>query len=137
MTTNRTLEFIYQDDGQIEGIAFGLFESRKGIVSEGYRDSGIPDLMIDLYPNTQKPYCFMSLNFHKSYPVVIWGLRLLMNEERFDIPQASLYNVSLAEAFSWAYAYFVLGEKTTPPAPSNGKQTSLTHHVLQHALAGV
>ncbi len=134
---NRKLEFIYQDDGQLEGIAFAPHEPRKGLVTEGYRDSGIPDLMIDLHPTTQKPYCFMSLNFHKSYPVVIWGLRLLMNEERFDLPQAGLSNISLAEAFSWAYAYFVLEEKSPQPSRSNGKQASLAHHVLQHALVGV
>ncbi len=134
---NRTLEFIYQDDGQIEGIAFGTLEPRKGVMSEGYRDSGIPDLMIDLHPATQKPYCFMSLNFHKSYPVIIWGLRLLMNDEQFDLPQAGLRNVTLAEAFSWAYAHFVLEETSPRPLRTNGKQTSLTHQVLQHALVGV
>lgn len=134
---NRKLEFIYQEDGQLEGIAFATNESRKGLITEGYRDSGIPDLMIDIHPSTQKPYCFMSLNFHKSYPIVIWGLRLLMNEERFDLPQAGLWNVSLAEAFSWAYTYFVLDEKSPQPSHSNGKHTSLTHQVLQHALVGV
>lgn len=134
---NRVLEFIYQDDGQIEGIAFAPNEARTGVISEGYRDSGIPDLMIDLHPVTQKPYCFMSLNFHKSYPVVIWGLRLLMNEERFDLPQAGLQQVSLAEAFSWAYAHFVLAETAPQSVRSNGKPLSLTHQVLQHALVEV
>jgi hypothetical protein len=137
MMNNRTLEFIYQDDGQIEGIAFAASESRKGVRSEGYRDSGIPDLMIDLHPITQKPYCFMSINFHKSYPSVIWGLRLLMNDELFDLPQAGLHNVSLAEAFSWAYTHFVLKETSLRSARTNGRQTSFAHQVLEHALVGV
>lgn len=131
--SNRTLEFLYQDAGQIEAIAFGLNERRTGLVSEGYRDSGIPDLMLDLHPDTHQPYCFISLNFDKSYPAVIWGLRLLMNDEHFNVPQAGLTNVSLAEAFSWAYAYFVLEEKS-PRLTTNGAQPSLTRQVLQHAL---
>jgi len=135
--SNRVLEFIYQDDGQIEGIAFAPSEARTGILSEGYRDSGIPDLMIDLHPITQKPYCFMNLNFHKSYPVVIWGLRLLLNDERFDLPQAGLQQVSLAEAFSWAYAHFVLAEQRPLPVRTNGHSISLTYQVLQHALVEV
>ena len=133
---NRQLEFIYLDTGQIEAIAFGTHERRTGLVTEGYRDAGIPDLMLDLHPDTQQPYCFMSLNFDRSYPAVIWGLRLLMNTERFDVPQAKLTNVSLAEAFSWAYTHFVLEEQ---PAAfmANGDHTSLTHHVLQHALVNL
>jgi len=130
---NRMLEFLYQDGGQVEAFAFGPHERRTGLVTEGYRDSGIPDLMIDLHPDTHQPYCFMSLNFDTSYPVVIWGLRLLMNDERFDVPQARLTNLTLAEAFSWAYTHFVL-EEETPSPPTNGAQTSLTRHVLQHAL---
>jgi hypothetical protein len=133
---NRALEFLYQEGGQIEAIAFGAYERRRGLVTEGYRDSGIPDLMLDLHPDTHQPYCFMSLNFDKSYPVVIWGLRLLMGDERFDLPQAGLHNVSLAEAFSWAYAHFVLTEETLP-SPRNGQESNLTRQVLQHALAGV
>lgn len=136
MTANRIIEFFYQDGGQIEAIAFGSHERRQELVSAGYRDSGIPDLMIDLHPDTQQPYCFISLNFDRSYPVIIWGLRLLMNDERFDAPQAGLRNVSLAEAFSWAYARFVLDTEPSPLS-NNGKQPSLTHQVLQHALVGV
>src|SRR5262245_4196924 len=109
---NRVLEFLYQEDGQVEAIAFGTHDRRKGLVTEGYRDSGIPDLMIDLHPDTHQPYCYMSLNFDKSYPVVVWGLRLLMNDERFELPQVRLHNVSLAEAFSWAYTHFVLAEES-------------------------
>ena len=134
--SNRTLEFVYLDAGQIEAIAFGADERRQGLVTEGYRDSGIPDLLIDLSPDTHQPYCFLSLNFDKSYPVVIWGLRLLMNGERVDVPQAGFTNVTLAEAFSWAYAHFVL-RQTIPSASTNGAHVSLTRQVLQHALIGV
>jgi len=133
---NRQLEFIYLDTGQIEAIAFGANERRTALVTDGYRDSGIPDLLIDLHPDTQQPYCFMSLNFDKSYPAVIWGLRLLMNEEHFDVPQANLTNVALAEAFSWAYTHFLLEEQSSPFI-DNSDHTSLTHHVLHHALVNL
>jgi hypothetical protein len=134
--SNRRLEFLFHDDGLVEAITFGEGERRTGLVTEGYRDCGIPDLMVDIHPETGRPYCFMSLNFDKSYPAVIWGLRLLMNDERFDVPQAGLTQISLAEAFSWAYAHFVLEDEQPLPG-TNGEPASLTRQVLQHALAGV
>ena len=59
-----------------------------------------------------------------------------MSAERFDVPQAGLTNVTLAEAFSWAYAHFVL-EQIAPLTFANGMHASLTRQVLQHALVGV
>lgn len=134
MSERRELKFLFQDPGLIEAIAFGPNERRKGLVTEGYRDCGIPDLMIDLHPDTQKPYCFMSLNYHKTYPAVIWGMRLSMDSERFDVPQAGLRNVSLPEAFSWAYAHFILEDEKPRLVPVSPK-ASWTRQVLQHALA--
>ena len=134
--SRRQLEFLFQEPGLIEAIAFGANERREGLVTEGYRDCGIPDLMIDLHPDLLQPYCFMSMNFDRTYPAVIWGLRLLMNDERFDVPQAGLTQVSLAEAFSWAYAHFILEDESSHFAPSD-EPISLTRQVLQHALGDV
>jgi hypothetical protein len=138
--SRRKLEFLFQEPGLVEAIAFGPGERRKDLVTEGYRDSSIPDLMIDLHPDTLRPYCFMSLNFDRTYPSVIWGLRLLMSDERFDVPQAGLTDVPLHEAFSWAYAHFILEDEfegeMSQPAHAD-EQASLTRRVLQHALAGV
>lgn len=136
MMNRRKLEFLFQEPGLIEAIAFGPGERRRNLVTEGYRDSGIPDLMIDLHPDTHRPYCFMSLNFHKTYPVVLWGLRFSMAGERFDVPQAGLTGVPLHEAFSWAYAHFILEEEMGQPTYA-GERVSLTRRVLQHALASV
>jgi hypothetical protein len=137
--SRRKLEFLFQDPGLVEAIAFAPDERRDRLVTQGYRDSGIPDLMVDLHPDTKRPYCYMSLNLHKTYPAVIWGLRLLMAGERFDVPQAGLSDVPLHEAFSWAYAHFILEDelkdKTAPPVPAD-ERPSLTRRVLQHALAG-
>ncbi|MGB0384702.1 MAG: hypothetical protein ACPGWR_07755 [Ardenticatenaceae bacterium] len=130
----RKLEFLFQEPGLLEAIAFGPNERRKGLMTEGYREGHIPDLMIDLHPDTQKAYCFMSLNFDKTYPAVIWGLRLSMNGERFDVPEAGLTKVSLADAFSWAYAHFILEDEKPRLVPVDEK-ASLTRQVLQHALA--
>ena len=134
--SRRKLEFLFQEPGLVEAIAFGPGERRKDLVTEGYRDSSIPDLMVDLHPDTLRPYCFMSLNFDRTYPSVIWGLRLLMADERFDVPQAGLTDVPLHEAFSWAYAHFIL-EDEMPQLAHADEQASLTRRVLQHALAGV
>ncbi len=132
----RKLEFLFQSPGLIEAIAFGSDERQKELITEGYRDSGIPDLMIDLHPDLLQPYCFMSINFDRTYPSVIWGLRLMMNDEQFDVPQAGLTRISLAEAFSWAYAHFIL-EDEKPRLVSAGEPASLTRQVLQYALAEV
>lgn len=135
----RKLEFLFQEPGLVEAIAFGPGERRKGLVTEGYRDSGIPDLMIDLHPDTHRPYCFMSLNFHKTYPAVLWGMRLSIANEQFDVPQAGLTGVSLHEAFSWAYAHFILEDalEDEMPRPARaGERASLTRRVLQHAVVG-
>ena len=132
----RNLEFLFQEPGLIEAIAFDPDDRQRELVTEGYRDSGIPDLMIDLHPDRLQPYCFMSLNFDRTYPAVIWGLRLLMNDERFDVPQANLTQVPLAEAFSWAYTHFIL-EDERPQIVSDGESASLTRQVLQYALVGV
>jgi len=59
-----------------------------------------------------------------------------MADERFDVPQAGLTDVPLHEAFSWAYAHFILEDEMPQPARA-GERASLTRRVLQHALAGV
>jgi hypothetical protein len=133
---NRKLEFLFQEPGLVEAIAFGPGERRKNLVTEGYRDTDIPDLMIDLHPDTLRPYCFMSLNFHRTYPAIIWGLHFSMADERFDVPQAGLTDVLLHEAFSWAFAHFILKDKVPQPTHLD-EQASLTRRVLQHALASV
>jgi hypothetical protein len=48
----------------------------------------------------------MSSSFEKTYPLVIWALKLHMADELFDLPQANLTSVPLHKAFSWAYAHF-------------------------------
>jgi len=56
------------------------------------------------------------------------------------VPQASLTDVPLHEAFSWAYTHFILEDKLEdelPQPPHTGERTSLTRRVLQYALASV
>jgi hypothetical protein len=136
LMNRRKLEFLFQEPGLIEAIAFGSDERQVELITEGYRDCGIPDLMIDLHPDLLQPYCFMSMNFHRTYPAVIWGLHLMMDDEQFDVPQAGLIGVSLAEAFSWAYTHFILEDEKPQPIPTE-KLTSLTRQVLHHALVEV
>ena len=50
----------------------------------------------------------LSSSFEKTYPLVIWALRLHMADELFNVPQANLKAVPLHKAFSWAYAHFIL-----------------------------
>ena len=84
----RSLTFIYRWPGLIEAIAEKPADPREEIDSEGYCDSGVYDLMVDLDPEDKRPYAFMSTNFDQNYPLVIWGLKAKMNDELFDLPQA-------------------------------------------------
>lgn len=136
-TARRQLKFLFQEPGMLEAIATNPAEPRTGVhrLSQGYRDSSIPDLMLDYRNGSDQPFAWMSYNFHKTYPSVIWGLKLLMAAELFDVPQASLTAVPLHDAFSWAYAHFVL-EDELPNVPENtGATTNLTRQVLHYAAA--
>ncbi len=133
----RTLTFTHRWPGLIEAVARKPEDHREEIDSEGYRDSGIYDLMIDLDPEDDHPYAFMSANFDQNYPAVIWGLRAKMNDELFDVPQAQLSRVPLHVAFSWAYYHFILEDGKSLPAHELVIQVdpnNVTQVVLAHAL---
>lgn len=133
----RTLSFTFRWPGLVEAVALKPGDSRTEIDSEGYRDSGVYDLMVDLDPEDGWPYCFMSANFHKNYPAVIWGLMARMNDEMFDVPQAQLKSVPLHVAFSWAYYHFVLEDGKSLPAGEwviRIDPRNVTQVVLGHAL---
>lgn len=122
----------------LEAIAYDPTQSKtiehRG--SRGYSDSYIPDLMIDYRPDSERAFAWISYNFHRSYPSVIWGLKLLMADELFDVPAAGLVAVPLHDAFSWAYAHFIL-EDVLPAQveDSQSPPASLTRQVLHHAAA--
>jgi hypothetical protein len=137
MTTRRQLKFLFQEPGMLEAIAVNPAEPQTGAhkPSRGYHDSAIPDLLIDYRMESDQPFAWMSYNFHKTYPSVIWGLKLLMAAELFDVPQAALTAVPLHDAFSWAYAHFVL-EDEVPNLPEKMDTTiNLTRQVLRYAAA--
>jgi len=78
----------------------------------------------------------MSSSFEKTYPLVIWALKFYMADELFDVPQAGLTAAPLHEAFSWAYAHFILEDQMPvlqPASPSEPR--SLTRQVLRYASA--
>lgn len=104
--------------------------------SLGYSDSYIPDLMIDYRPGGERAFAWISYNFHKTYPSVIWGLKLLMADELFDVPAANLAAVPLHDAFGWAYAHFILEDVLPAQVDDSHTPTaSLTRQVLHHAAA--
>jgi len=108
----------------------------KGALSRGYSDSYILDLMVDYRLDADQPFAWISYNFHKTYPAIIWGLRLLMANELFDVPQAGLTAVPLHEAFSWAYAHFILeDQESVPQMERPAERRSLTRRVLGYAAA--
>jgi hypothetical protein len=133
----RQLHFLFQEPGMLEAIASDPEEElgSNHVLSQGYADTSVPDLMVDCRLDEERPFAWISYNFDKTYPAVIWGLHFSMSDERFDIPQAGLTNVLLDEAFSWAYAHFVLEDEITPF--TNTADSSLTRRVLQHALSDV
>ena len=133
----RELTFIYRWPGLVEAIAAKPDDPRQEIETEGYRDSGVYDLMIDLDPADNQPYAFMSTNFDRNYPAVIWGLRAKMSDELFDVPQAQLRAVPLHVAFSWAYYHFILEDGQLLPSRElviKVDPDNFTQLVLAHAL---
>ena len=136
MTTKRQLKFLFQEPGMLEAIASEPTQRRtdKSLLSRGYSDSHIPDLMVDYRLEAKQPFAWISYNFQKTYPVVIWGLKLLMAGELFDVPQANLAAVPLHEAFSWAYTHFILEDQLPiPPSEELSEPRSLTRQVLRYA----
>ena len=122
----------------LEAVASDPSQPRTGksVLIHGYSDSYIPGLMVDYRLDTARPFAWISYSFEMTYPVIIWGLRLLMADELFDVPQAGLTAVPLHEAFSWAYAHFILEDQMPvlqPESPS--KPRSLTRQVLRYASA--
>ncbi len=134
----RKLRFLFQEPGLVEAIAAdpNTPRSQAALDTPGYRSLWVVDLMVDYDPRTDKPYAFMSSSFEKTYPLVIWALRLFMAGELFDVPQAGLTAVPLHEAFSWAYTHFILEDQAPvlqsekPVEPRN-----LTRQVLRYAAA--
>ena len=137
MTTRSQLKFLFQEPGMLEAIATDPTEPRSGIhrPSQGYRDLTIPDLMLDYRMGSDQPFAWISYNFHKTYPSVIWGLKLLMAAELFDVPQAGLTAVPLHDAFSWAYAHFILEDELPNLPETADTTTNLTRQVLPYAAA--
>jgi hypothetical protein len=104
----RNLEFIFRPPGLVEAIASDPDEnSDEVLITEGYRSIWVADLMADYLPQTNQVYSFMCQHFHKTYPLVIWALKMY-NTEVFNVPQMGASNVPLHEAFSWAYYHFIL-----------------------------
>ena len=134
----RELIFIFQEPGMIEAIASDPVDENNVGQPTGYADSSVPDLLVDRDADSRQPYAWMCYNFERTYPLVIWGLKLFMDHEKFNVPQADLLNVPLHVAFSWAYHHFVLQDNTqSPKHPTNGTSESYdyTRVVLSHALA--
>jgi len=132
----RKLHFLFQEPGLLEAIVADPMLSRTedGLNTPGYHSQWVADLMVDVDPRTNQPYAFMCSSFDKTYPLVIWALKLHMRTERFDVPQAGLSAVPLDEAFSWAYAHFVLEDQmATLQRQRLSKSASLTNQVLQYA----
>lgn len=134
----RNIEILFRTPGLIEAIATDPKEDDSStLITEGYRSVWVTDLMIDYHPKTGQPYCFMSEHFQHTYPLVIWALKMHMTE-RFNFPQASMTNIPLHEAFSWAYHHFILEDGKRLPQPFTSvsiNPNNYTQLALGYALA--
>lgn len=134
----RELTFLFQEPGMIEAVASDPAGEDEMARPTGYADSVVPDLLVDRDADSLRPYAWMCYNFEHTYPLVIWGLKLFMSDERFSVPQAGLTSVPLHVAFSWAYHHFVLQDGALLADKAlTVKATShdYTHIALSHALA--
>ena len=103
----------------------------------GYADSVVPDLLMDRDAESLRPYAWMCYNFERTYPLVIWGLRLFAADEHFNVPQAGLTDVPLHIAFSWAYHHFILQDGALLSEPELNVEPAsndYTRVVLSHAV---
>ena len=134
----KNLEILFRAPGLLEAIVTDNDNSSdEPLFTEGYRSAWVTDLMIDYHPVTEEPYSFMVQQFHKTYPLVIWALKMHMSE-RFDVHQAGLSNASLHQIFSWAYYHYVLRdgrELTQPLTQVRIDANNYTQLALGHALA--
>jgi len=134
----RNLEILFRSPGLVEAIASEPGEdTEETFITKGYRSVWVDDLMVDYHPKTGEPYCFMSLHFHRTYPLVIWALKVYVTE-RFNLPQAGLAGVPLHEAFGWAYHHFILQDGMRLPKPFTAVKLDPTRYAqlaLGHALA--
>jgi hypothetical protein len=136
----RELTFLFQEPGMIEAIASEPEGEDETARSTGYANSVIPDLLTDRDRESLRPYAWMCYNFERTYPLVIWGLKLFAEEERFDVPQAGLSDVPLHMAFGWACHHFILQDGAL--LSENVLNSKITPHdytriALGHALATV
>jgi len=136
----RELTFLFQEPGMLEAVASDPAGENEAARPTGYADSVVPDLLVDRDAQSSRPYAWLCYNFERTYPLVIWGLKLLAADERFNVPQAGLTSVPLHVAFSWAYHHFILRDGALLP------DRELTVHIaprdytrvaLGHALAMV
>lgn len=131
----RQLKMIFQEPGLLEVVVVDpLGYPESGLQTAGYRSVWVADLMVDFDLRTDKPYAFMVSSFDKTYPLIIWALKIHMADEYFDVPQAQLKSVPLHEAFSWAYTHFILEDHL--PSLDSYKQSAgptFASKVLQYA----
>jgi hypothetical protein len=133
----RELMFVFQEPGMIEAVATDPTGANDAARPTGYADSVVPDLLMDRIAESLRPYAWMCYNFERTYPLVIWGLRLFAADEHFNVPQAGLTNVPLHLAFSWAYHHFILQDGALLSEQELSAETAsndYTHVVLSHAL---
>lgn len=132
----KRLQFIFQEPGYLEAIVIDPKQksSNARIETSGYHSTWVADLMVDNELPTHNPFAFMSSSFDKTYPLIIWALKLHMANEQFDVPQAGLKAIPLHEAFSWAYTHFILEDHVPDDQPfTQPTAKTLTRQVLQYA----
>jgi len=131
----KNLEILFRTPGLIEAIIVDKYDdSEEPLFTEGYRSIWVTDLMVDYHSTTGEPYSFMTHQFHRTYPLVIWALKMYV-QDLFDAPQAGLYGAPLHHIFSWAYYHFILqdGQHLSEPLhhididPTNYTQLALGH----------
>lgn len=133
----KNLEILFRSPGLLEAIVIAQQnDSSEPFITEGYRSIWVTDLMVDYDPETDEPYSFMVHQFDRTYPLVIWALKMHF-PERFNAPQANLYDVPLHQIFSWAYYHFILQDGQHLSQPLTHIQIDPTDYMqltLGHAL---
>lgn len=94
------LDFGVIDDGDDEDVE-----------TTGYGSVGFGDLQVDRDAKTGEYYSFVAYNFDKTCFDIIEKLNREKIPYRYNIPEASLKNLSLQEVLTWIYTHYVLEVK--------------------------
>jgi hypothetical protein len=103
MAQNVLIDFM--PPGMVE---IGVADVEEATVSTGYGPLGLGDLQVDRDTQSGTPLAYVAYNFHQTFFETLQALDEINLPDRYNLPQAQLYNLSLRQLLTWIYTHYVL-----------------------------